>query len=233
MTLNVAGALAMMLCLTVTSGQQEMGESKSNLPVSELSFTTEKENELLFEKNNTNLVKLYNDEEDAIGITIDLEGIKEAETEAEIEETEIEETAEAQTEEIKIEETETEEQVCRNRWEIQLTEEEIDLLAKILWVEARGESEAGQKAVVEVVFNRMVSEKFPDTLYDVLSQKKPVQFASWKLRDQAEPTEKEYTSIYAVLNGETSVVREDTVYFATKKLTRNLDVKIGGHYFCY
>ena len=41
-----------------------------------------------------------------------------------------------------------------------MTEEEIDLLAKILWVEARGESVEGQKAVVEVIFNRMVSEKF-------------------------------------------------------------------------
>lgn len=201
MTMNVAGALAMVLCLTVTSGQQGVGESKKVLPLSELSFATEKESVVTFEKNDTNLVKLYNDETEAVEVTVNFEETEEAEYE--------------------------------NRWGIQLTEEEIELLAKILWVEARGESEDGQKAVVEVIFNRMVSEKFPDTLYDVLSQKKPVQFASWKLRDKAEPTEKEYDSIYAVLNGETSVVREDTVYFATKKLTRNLDVQIGGHYFCY
>lgn len=219
MTMNVAGALALMLCLTVTSGQQELGETKSALPISELSFAAEKENELSFEKNDINLVKLYNEETEAIEVKVDFE-----ETEA-IEETE-------KTEEIE-EIEETEEQEYQNRWGIQLTEEEIDLLAKILWVEARGESETGQEAVVEVVFNRMLSEEFPDTLYDVLSQKKPVQFASWKLRDKAKPTEKEYASIYAVLNGETSVVREDTVYFATKKLTRNLDIKIGGHYFCY
>lgn len=128
---------------------------------------------------------------------------------------------------------ETEEVTYENRWGIQLTEDEIDLLAKILWVEARGESEAGQEAVVEVIFNRMVSEDFPNDLYDVLSQKNPTQFASWKLRDTAEPTAKEYASIYAVLNGKTSIVKNDTVYFATKKLTRNLDLKIGGHYFCY
>lgn len=205
--MNVAGALAMVLCLTVTSGQQELGGSKTALPISELSFATEEENVVSFEKNDTNLVKLYNSETEAIEVKVDFEETEEQE--------------------------EQEEQEYQNRWGIQLTEEEIDLLAKILWVEARGESEAGQKAVVEVVFNRMVSEEFPDTLYDVLSQKKPVQFASWKLRDKAEPTEKEYTSIYAVLNGETCVVREDTVYFATKKLTRNLDIKIDGHYFCY
>ena len=125
-----------------------------------------------------------------------------------------------------------EEQVS-NRWGIELTEEEIDLLAKIVWVEARGESKEGQRAVVEVIFNRMTSDLFPDTLYDVLSQKKPTQFSSWKHREKAKPTEKEYNSIYEVLNGNSNVLREDTLYFATKKLKSKLDVKIGDHYFCY
>ena len=184
MTMNVAGALALVLCLTVTS----------NVP-----FTTETKNAAAFQKNDIELVTLYNENEE--------------------------------TETVKTKETE--EVAYENRWGIQLTEEEIDLLAKILWVEARGESEAGQKAVVEVIFNRMISEEFPDTLYDVLSQKNPTQFASWKLRDSAKPTEKEYASIYEVLTGKTSITKNDTVYFATKKLTRNLDVKIGGHYFCF
>ena len=125
-----------------------------------------------------------------------------------------------------------EEQVS-NRWGIELTEEEIDLLAKIVWVEARGESEEGQRAVIEVIFNRMASDLFPDTLYDVLSQKKPTQFSSWKHREKAKPTEKEYNSIYEVLNGNSNILREDTLYFATKKLKSRLDVKIGDHYFCY
>jgi len=198
MTMNVAGALALVLCLTVTSSQQNFGQTKLVSPFSELSFTTETETKATFDKNSLNLVTGFSNiivEEDAEG--------------------------------------EIPEATSENRWDIKLTDEEIELLAKILWVEARGESEEGQKAVVEVIFNRMVSEDFPNTLYDVLSQKNPTQFASWKLRDTAEPTEKEYNSIYAVLNGETSVVRDDTVYFATKKLTRNLDLQIGGHYFCY
>ena len=190
MTMNVAGALALVLCLTVTSNQQTS---------SVVSFANKTESVATIEKNEIKLVTLYNEENE----TVEAEVVEEAE------------------------------ETCKNRWGIQLTEDEIDLLAKILWVEARGESEKGQEAVVEVIFNRMVSEEFPDTLYDVLSQKNPTQFASWKLRDKAEPTEKEYTSIYAVLEGETSVVKEETVYFATKKLTRNLDVQIGGHYFCY
>ena len=62
---------------------------------------------------------------------------------------------------------------AENRWNITLTQEEIDLLAKIVWLESQGEPTEGQEAVVEVVFNRMASEKYPDTLYDVLQSGKP------------------------------------------------------------
>ena len=112
---------------------------------------------------------------------------------------------------------------AENRWNITLTQEEIDLLAKIVWLES----------VVEVVFNRMASEKYPDTLYDVLSQGNPTQFCSWKNRERANPTEKEYTSIHEVLNGNTHILRNDTLYFSTEPLTPRLDRKIGGHSFCY
>ena len=94
---------------------------------------------------------------------------------------------------------------AENRWNITLTQEEIDLLAKIVWLESQGEPTEGQEAVVEVVFNRMASEKYPDTLYDVLSQGNPTQFCSWKNRERANPTEKEYTSIHEVLNGNTHI----------------------------
>ena len=72
-----------------------------------------------------------------------------------------------------------------------------------------------------------------DTLYDVLSQNNPVQFVSWKRRDKAHPTETEYQSIYNVLNGNTDLLRNDTMNFSTYPLTSNLDVKICCHYFCY
>ena len=122
---------------------------------------------------------------------------------------------------------------AENRWNITLTQEEIDLLAKIVWLESQGEPTEGQEAVVEVVFNRMASEKYPDTLYDVLSQGNPTQFCSWKNRERANPTEKEYTSIHEVLNGNTHILRNDTLYFSTEPLTPRLDRKIGGHSFCY
>lgn len=210
MTLNVASAVVLALCLTVTSSQQND---------SAVSFTTETKSVATFETNEHHLVTLYNNLEEAVAAET---GVKDM----------VKVTDEAVS--VTAADLKTgDEVVHENRWGIQLTEEEIELLAKIVWVEARGESETGQKAVVEVVLNRMVSEDFPDNLYDVLSQKNPTQFASWKLRETARPTEKEYTSIYEVLEGMTNILREDTVYFATKKLTGNLDLKIGGHYFCY
>ena len=120
-----------------------------------------------------------------------------------------------------------------NRWGITLTEEEMELLARIVWLESNGEPVEGQGAVVEVVFNRMASDLFPDTLYDVLSQRNPVQFSSWKNRGIAKPTDKEYQSIRQVLNGNTGILRNDTIYFSTKALTPRLDKRIGGHSFCY
>lgn len=139
--------------------------------------------------------------------------------------------ATSSTEEV---EEQIEEQIdYENRWGISLTEEEIDLLAKIVWLEACGESQLGQEAVVEVVFNRMASTKYPNNLYDVLSQKNPTQFCSWKNRSIANPTDMEYQSIYEVLNGNTNILRNDTLYFSTVALTNNLDKRIGGHSFCY
>lgn len=145
---------------------------------------------------------------------------------------------EAAEQEVEIEETEQLEsvetvKVINNRWDITLTEEEINLLAGIVWLEANGEPVEGQQAVVEVVFNRMKSELYPDTLYEVLSQKNPVQFCSWKNIGIAKPTEKEYNSIRQVLSGNSHILRSDTLYFSTSPLTSHTDVRIGGHSFCY
>lgn len=125
------------------------------------------------------------------------------------------------------------EAIYTNRWNITLTGDEIDLLAKIVWLESCGEPVSGQKAVVEVIFNRMASDLYPNVLYDVLSQQNPTQFCSWKNRERAKPTEKEYSSIYEVLNGNTNILRNDTLYFSTEPLTSHIDVTIGGHSFCY
>ena len=52
--------------------------------------------------------------------------------------------------------------------EFNLSYEDMELLARVVWVEARGESPEGQQAVAEVVFNRMASASFPSTLRGVI-----------------------------------------------------------------
>lgn len=122
-----------------------------------------------------------------------------------------------------------------NQWGIDLTPEEIDLLAKILWVEARGEPYEGQVAVVEVIFNRMASQtgEFPENNLEgiVSSEVSGVQFASWKLRDTAQPGEDLYQVIYNVLEGNAAVLpSREYVFFTTEGIGRNI-VQIGHHLF--
>ena len=144
----------------------------------------------------------------------------------------VQETPAEQTAQI-VQETQAAPAAPENRWNITLSPDETELLARIVWLESQGEPVKGQQAVVEVVFNRMRSDVYPDTLYEVLSQKNPVQFCSFKNRDRAKPTQKEYDSIQQVLDGKTRILRDDTMYFSTFPLTEHVEVKIGGHYFCY
>lgn len=120
--------------------------------------------------------------------------------------------------------------ICENRWGITLTDDEIKLLAKIVWVEARGESNQGQRGVIEVIFNRMKHRAFKGSLYDVLSAKS--QFSSWSDRNAADPTEKEYKNINKVLNGNTEIFDFETVYFSTSPRNNDVAAHIGGHWFC-
>ena len=119
-----------------------------------------------------------------------------------------------------------------NRWGITLTDEEIELLARIVMLEAGGEQVLGQEAVVEVIFNRIYREDFPDTLYDVLSQKR--QFATWKNRNikAATPTDEVYASIKNVLSGETHILPYETVYFGLAAENSKKQTVIGNHVFC-
>ncbi|MFP3154056.1 cell wall hydrolase [Lachnospiraceae bacterium ZAX-1] len=117
-----------------------------------------------------------------------------------------------------------------NRWKMDLSKEERALLANIVWLEARGETLVGQEAVVEVVLNRISSIEYPDSLYDVLSQK--TQFTSWLQQESADPTKKEYLAISNVLEGKTNHTTMNTLYFSTKPRNSNISAHIGNHYFC-
>ena len=69
------------------------------------------------------------------------------------------------------------------------TNEEIDQLCRIAQAEAGNQTQDGMWLVMSVVLNRVSSEDFPDTIYDVLQQ--PGAFSAVKngSYDRAEPSE--------------------------------------------
>ena len=114
--------------------------------------------------------------------------------------------------------------------EIRLNMEERDLLAKVIWAEARGESAAGQQAVAEVVFNRLLSPQFGDDLNDVIYSKG--QFRSVDKLEEAEPTQAQYQAIERALLG-TPVLNRKVFYFAPYPSNDTPYVMIDRHIFCY
>lgn len=116
------------------------------------------------------------------------------------------------------------------RYGIELTAEETELLARVVWVESRGECAEGQQAVAEVVLNRMASENFPDSLNDVIYGEG--QFRSVPWLEEAEPYQVQYEAIEKALYGP-YVLPEDVMYFATFQTNEDVWGQIGGHIFCY
>ena len=55
--------------------------------------------------------------------------------------------------------------------QVTITEEDITMLANLIYCEARGESYEGKLAVASVVINRILSSKYPDTMAGVIYQK--------------------------------------------------------------
>ena len=55
--------------------------------------------------------------------------------------------------------------------EFYISDKDIDLIALVTMAEAEGECEEGKRLVIDTILNRMDSDHFPDTIYDVVYQK--------------------------------------------------------------
>lgn len=89
---------------------------------------------------------------------------------------------------------------------IEMTEEELNELAAVVFLEAGNQSAEGQQAVVEVVFNRVLHSAFPDTVHDVLHQGEGSdvpQFSTIYAVSTATPTQAQYDAINGALYGDT------------------------------
>lgn len=113
---------------------------------------------------------------------------------------------------------------------LELTQEEKDLLAKLICREAASEPFEGQQAVAEVVLNRLASGRFQSTVYNIVHA--PGQFPSVPYLYKAKPDYTQYKAIEQALNGP-YVLPEDVYFYATFRVNDNYWGQIGNHYFCY
>ena len=112
-----------------------------------------------------------------------------------------------------------------------LTEEEKTMIAQITFREAGNQSEEGQRAVVEVILNRLNSERWPNTVEGVLSQNR--QFSTWRGRNKvSEENVNNMLYIIDKVSTEEPVLAKDYVYFnSLKNPTMNNRIKIQDHWF--
>ena len=98
----------------------------------------------------------------------------------------------------------------------EVSQEDCELIAKIVYLEARGEPLEGQQAVAEVILNRVVAGNFPDSVKEVIFQgtdgNGAVQFSTAAHLDEAAPTDKQYAAVGQALYGE-PVLPMDVVFF--------------------
>lgn len=115
--------------------------------------------------------------------------------------------------------------------DIQMTEEEWLMLGQVVHVEAGNQPSVGKRAVIEVIFNRVKSADWPDTVAEVLTQKG--QFTKFSHVDE-EIAWENTGLIVEVLQEEVTILRGDCVYFATRKNANGSHyIQIGDHYFAY
>lgn len=112
---------------------------------------------------------------------------------------------------------------------VTLTMDERELLARMVWVEARGESLEGQQAVAEVVLNRLVAGNFQDSVESIIMAQG--QFNSAKFLEDAEPNQTQYEAVERALKGP-YVTPINTVYFGRWPSPNGSVWRwIGGHCF--
>lgn len=111
--------------------------------------------------------------------------------------------------------------------------DDTELLARLVWLEARGEPDEGQQAVVAVVLNRLADGSWGGTLSKVIFASG--QFSPALAIPHTTPTEKEYANVQAALDAITPIFPAWVMYFRADR-DHNWNgyehyTVIGGHWF--
>ncbi len=114
------------------------------------------------------------------------------------------------------------------------TQEDINLLAEVIYWENWHTDKEKKTAywTGAVVMNRVKSEKFPDTIKEVLYQKNPTQYSTTKYFFTEELPPECYEMAEQILKDGTPDVPENVLYQATFK-QGDIWQKLNGEAFCY
>ncbi len=137
--------------------------------------------------------------------------------------------------EVPAVEEETEKKRLERYDGIEISEEEMLDLARIVYLEAGDQSIRGQQAVTEVILNRVIAKNFPNTVHDVLFQGAETstpQFSTAPYISSAAPTEEQYLAIEQALYGP-AILPADVVYFSQGGENEYIWGNIDGHIYCY
>lgn len=120
---------------------------------------------------------------------------------------------------------------CEISWKLELTDEDIDLIAKIIYLEGRGEPYECQLAICSVIFNRYFSGRYK-SISDVIFE--PNQFTTSKYVESTIASQQQYDVINDLLDNGPNVP-EYVIYFRAGKYHTMRDafdyVAMSGTYF--
>lgn len=124
------------------------------------------------------------------------------------------------------------------------TDEELELLALVIYQEAGGDmcSDETRQMVGEVALNRVESDRFPDTLEEVLSQRAQYGRLYWTgivwperadLPQEAHAVQRAYDCAERLLSGTSErLLPEDTIFQAEFEQGSETIAESDGFYFC-
>jgi len=102
-------------------------------------------------------------------------------------------------------------------------QQDIELICKVVYAEARGECDEGQRAIVQVILNRVYSPLWDNTISEVIRHE-----GQFCIADTF--TEKEINNTQIALECGVNIPA-DYMYFGTWRFRQGEYIKIGNHYF--
>ena len=106
----------------------------------------------------------------------------------------------------------------------------LEMMALCVMAEAGGECEMGIRLVADTILNRVDSEKFPDTIWEVIFQPRAFSCVDNGMIDKVEPTEEVFRIITEELENRTDY---RPLYFRTERYADYGTplYNVGNHYF--